>query len=291
MGTSNSNSGTRGSGTPLIPSWIDSPGGNIESIAPETPRDNETPQSVPEPITAGPPIPPPAVADRFTIPRTNLSKFARSGGGNRSAMGRAVAEYVSKSTGGAKNAARKMGSSRIAGRQLLTFLLNVTEKGIQDTLRSLKLDTLSGKPILDVFLGISDFVCPEGGDVDANIAREAYFETIAELASVGVTDFERMTAEQIQTIFELFTTNAIEARILNDIGNKVISVPSTPADSINVQELLKEFIRNSVADALATTQGLLESARSNKALAFVDEVYEKAFTLLRLLGNAEGGGV
>jgi len=206
-------------------------------------------------------------------------------------MGRAVTEYVSKSTGGAKNAARKMGSSRIAGRQLLTFLSNVAERGIQETLRSLNLGSLSGKPIVDVFLGISDFVCPEGGNVDTNIAREAYFETIAELASVGVTNFEVMTAEQIQTIFEIFTANAIEARILNDIGNKVISVPATPADSINVQELLKEFIRNSVADALASTQGLLEAAGSGKALAFVDEVYEKAFTLLQLLGNAEGGAL
>lgn len=232
--------------------------------------------------------PPVAPADRFTVPRMNFSKFARSGGANRSALHRSVSEYVGRSTGGAKNAARKMGSSRIAGGRLLSFLSDVVDIGIQETLRSLKLDSLSGRPIEDVFVGISDFVCPEGGSVDANIAREAYFETVAELATSGITDFDLMTAEQVQTIFELFATNAIEARILNDIGNKVISIPPTPTDSISVQELVKEFIRNSVADALATTAGLLRAARAGKALAFVDEVYEKAFTFLQRIGNQEG---
>lgn len=180
-----------------------------------------------------------------------------------------------------------MGSSRIAGRQLLSFLSQVADRGIQETLRSLNLDSLSGKPIVEVFLGISDFVCPEGGNVDANIAREAYFETVAELATNGVTDFEAITAEQIKIVFEIFASHAIEARILNDIGNKVISIAPTAADSINVQELLNEFIRNSVADAIATTEGSIQSERAGRALDFVDAVYEKAFALLQILGNQE----
>ena len=150
---------------------------------------------------------------------------------------------------------------------------------------------MSGRPIEDVFLGISDFVCPEGGNVDVNIAREAYFETVVELASNGVTDFEAMTADQVATVFEIFAARAIEARILNDIGNKVVSVAPTTTDSINVQELLNEFIRNSVADAIATTAGPLQAQRTGKALEFVDEVYEKAFTLLQLIGNKEGAAI
>ncbi len=289
MGTSNSNSGTRGRGTPLIPSWIETPPGAGDTLAPENePTDQASPPQA-EPVLA--PLPPPGAPERFTGPRSNFSRFASSGGSNRAALGRSISDYVSKSTGGARNAARKMGSSRITGGRLLSFLSDVSQRGIQEALRTLRLDSLVGRSIEDVFIGVSDFVCPEGGNVDTNIAREAYFATIAELATNGITDFENLTSEQIQVVFEIFATNAIEARILNDIGNKVISVPESAGDAINVQEQLEDFIRNAIADALTAAGGVLQGNTPDKALAFVDDVYERAFTLLQIMGNRESEAV
>ncbi|MFN0279188.1 MAG: Qat anti-phage system associated protein QatB [Pyrinomonadaceae bacterium] len=289
MGTSNSNSGTRGSGTPLVPSWIETPPGAGDAPIPANgPIEQVNPSKV-DPVLA--PVPPPGPPERFTGPRSNFSRFASSGGTNRAALGRSISDYVSKSTGGARNAARKMGSSRVAGGRLLSFLSDVSLRGIQEALRTLKLDSLVGRSIEDVFIGVSDFVCPEGGNVDTNIAREAYFATIAELAANGITDFENLTFEQIQVVFEIFATNAIEARILNDIGNKVISVPESVSDSFNVQEQLEEFIRNAIADALTAAGGVLQGGIPDKAIKFVDDVYERAFTLLQIMGNRESEAV
>ncbi len=40
------------------------------------------------------------------------------------------------------------------------------------------------------------------------------------------SDLDGLTADQMQTVFELYATNAIEARLCNDIGAKTITLPS-----------------------------------------------------------------
>src|SRR5437763_315824 len=117
MGTSNSNKGTRGTGTPLIPTWLDSDGA---ASGPSNPRDTAG-----VPIETSPaelaPLPPAADSHRFTAARSNFSRFARSGGHDRASLGRAVSEYVSSSLGGSRNAARSVGAARRATTQLLGF--------------------------------------------------------------------------------------------------------------------------------------------------------------------------
>ena len=79
-----------------------------------------------------------------------------------------------------------------------------------------------------MFAGLADYICPEGGSIDEGIARDAFVETIADLAGAGITDIDALTPGQIQTVFELYATHAIEARICNDIGTKVVTLPADP---------------------------------------------------------------
>src|ERR1700731_2684196 len=114
MGTSNANEG-QGGRTPLVPSWLpDGP------PLPLPPPPNQGPQPEPAPMppvnapeTTSTPIGRPAVsstvpipptlpatpefgdADRFRTPRTNFTRFARSGGSDRGSLGRALSGYVS----------------------------------------------------------------------------------------------------------------------------------------------------------------------------------------------------
>jgi len=180
-----------------------------------------------------------------------------------------------------------MGSARGAGSRLLGFLSDAVARGATDALRTLNLGALAGRPIEEIFLGLADYVCPDGGTIDEGIAREAFIETITDLAGAGITDFDGLTADQMQAVFELYATNAIEARICNDIGAKMVTLPSDSREVARVQAQLNDFIRRGVADALTTAHAAAAALTPDRALQFVGHVYEQAFAILQSMGAAE----
>jgi len=180
-----------------------------------------------------------------------------------------------------------MGASRGAGARLLGFLTDAQARGAREALRSLNLEELAGRPIAEVFIGLADYICPSAGTVDEGIAREAFIETIIELTTLGVTDLDALTSDQMQTVFELYATHAIEARLCNDIGTKLITVPNDAQAALRVQGQLRDFIRNGVSDALTAARAETPTLTQDRVNSFVDSVYERAFGILQALGNAE----
>lgn len=291
MGTSSAFGGQRGS-TPLVPSWLGDEGappsatlnnGDDAAVADDAEPSRITSTTPP----SWPPIPSIGDANRFSAARNNFSRFAGSGGRDQAALGRAVSHYVNSSAGGAHAAATRMGSSRGAGSQLLGFLSDAIARGATEALRAMNLAALAGRPIEEVFLGLADYICPDGGSIDEGIAREAFIETIVDLADAGITDLDALTVEQMQTVFELYATNAIEARLCNDIGAKTITLPANPRDAARVQAQLHDFIRRGVADALTVARDAIVSLTPDRVLAFVDRVYEQAFGILEIMAEAE----
>jgi hypothetical protein len=286
MGTSNSYGGP-GGGTPLLPSWLAPDDG-----APPSPpsadegEDEGAPAPLPTPSVPSP-IPPAAAADRFTAARSNFSRFAGSGGSDRASLSRAVSNYVSTASGGSRTAAQRMGASRTSGARLLGFLSGAVANGPRQALRALNLENLAGRPIEEVFIGLMEYVCPDGGTVDEGIAREAFIETIGDLASNEILDIDGLTADQMQTIFELYAAHAIEARICNDIGAKSITLPADPADAARVQTQLLDFVRRSVADALTSARVTMHALTPDRVVGFVTRIYEQAFSILQTIGDAE----
>ncbi len=279
MGTSTAYSGPNG-GTPLIPSWLgDDP---VPAPSGSGPGGDEPPVS-----PSRPPIPEMADPQRFSGARSNFTRFSGSGGSDRASLGRALSNYVSKSTGGSRQAAQRMGSSRAAGARLLGFLADAQARGVREALRELNLESLAGRPIAEIFIGLADHICPGTGTVDEGIARDAYIETIVELASEGLTDLSTFTPEQMQTVFELYATHAIEARILNDIGTKAVMMPASAQAAHRVEQQLRDFIRGGVSDALVREREKSPNPNSERVHAFVNAVYESAFSILQALGEAE----
>jgi hypothetical protein len=182
-----------------------------------------------------------------------------------------------------------MGSARNAGSRLLGFLSDTVARGATEALHALNLGALAGRPIEEVFLGLTDYVCPDGGSIDEGIAREAFIETITDLAGAGVTDLDGLTADQMQTVLELYVTNAIEARLCNDIGAKAITLPSDSREVARVQAQLNDFIRRGVADALTTARAATTALAPDRVLQFVARIYEQAFGILQIMGDAEAG--
>ncbi len=288
MGTSNAFGGPAG-GTPLVPSWLQTKGDESGTPA-------ETGSNAPQGTSAlgpqqRPPIPSPGAATRFAAARNNFSRFAGSGGRDRASLGRAVAHYVGTSSGGARAAAAHMGSSRDSAGRLLSFLSDSVSRGAHEALRARNLGTLAGRPIEEIFLGLADFVCPDGGTIDEGIAREAFIETIVDLAAAGITDLDGLTPDQIQTVFELYATNAIEARLCNDIGAKIIIMPSDVRDASSVQAQLHDFIRRGVADALAVLRIDAQALTPDHVFGFVNRIYEQAFGILQIMGDTEAKAV
>jgi len=288
VGTSSSFGGPNG-GTPLIPSWLepdgDTPGTQLSSNTPNTQPNSPVPPIPPPPER--PELPPVADANRFNAARNNLSRFASSGGHDRASLGRAVSHYVSTSVGGARQASFRMGKSRKVGAQLLGFLSSAVTSGPREALRTLKLESLAGRPIQEIFLGLVDYICPEGGTIDDGIAREAFVETITDLAETGIQDMDSLTTDQMQTIFEFYAANAIFARLCNDVGTSIIKYPASVQNAVQVQSQLRDFIRRSVADALTTARAAFQALTPENVFGFVTRIYEQAFSILQTLGEAE----
>ncbi len=291
MGTSSTYSGP-GSRTQLVPTWL-----GPDNTTPQTAGGGAVPgddsqgdgaQTAPNQMPRSPLLnQPPPNFNRFATARTNLSRFARSGGKDRASLGRAISHYVSTSSGGAQQAARRMGASRTTGGRLLNFLSDAVARGAREALRTLNLESLVGQPIEDVFLGLADYVCPDGGTVDEGIARDAFIETIADLAENGITNLDALTADQMQTVFELYATHAIEDRLCNDVGTKVIVLPSNARAAERIQAQLRDFIRRGVSDTLTAARDAMQALTPSNVLGFVDRVYQQAFAILQSLGQAE----
>ncbi|MEW5788340.1 MAG: Qat anti-phage system associated protein QatB [Pseudomonadota bacterium] len=291
MGTSTAYGGP-GGGTPLVPSWLGGADGGDAPAAPSGDGAAQDGQQAPD--GAAQLVPPnrspiPRTADprRFAGARTSFTRFAGSGGNDRASLGRAVSKYVSTSAGGSRQAAQRMGASRGAGARLLGFLADAQTRGVREALRALDLESLAGRPITEIFVGMADYICPGAGTVDEGIAREAYIETIVELASEGLTDLTTFGPDQIQTVFELYATHAIEARICNDIGTKAVSMPADAQAAHRVEQQLRDFIRGGVSDALTRATAETPNLTPERIQGFVDAVYESAFAILQTLGDAE----
>lgn len=279
---------------PLVPSWVDdlddggSPpdgdadgddGGNDD--APSDPPANPPPRPKPDLPQAG-------QDGRFSAPRANFTSFARSGGTDRRSLGRAVSGYVGGSMGSPATAARRMSPSYGAGSGLLRFLGDVGANGVVEALRRLDLSALAGRPIEEVFAGLADYICPEGGTIDEGISRNAFIETIADLASEGITDIDGLTSEQMTTVFELYVAHTIEARLCNDIGARSVALPANPAAAQKVEDQLHDFIVRGVADAVAGSGVNIQALSPDEVTGFVTQVYESAFMLLQAMGDEEG---
>lgn len=299
MGTSNSYSGP-GSVTPLVPTWLepaepqtddseksnapsqdlDTDSDENENTSSETKNDDDLPIIQPEAALNIPP-------DRFRAARSNFTTYAKSGGDSQKGLRRAVGHYISKGTGGTKNAAKRLGAARTTTAQLANFLSIASTQGSKQALRAFNLQRLVGQSLADIFTGLMEVICPQGGPIDEGIARDAFVEMIAEQTEAGITDFDQLIPQQLQTILESYATHAIVDRIYNDIANKAIILPQHLDELFNIDDQLNDFVRGGVDEAFS---GLLEqvSAMSERQLnEQITQVYEQAFRWMQLLAETE----
>ena len=80
-------------------------------------------------------------------------------------------------------------------------------------------------------------------------------------------------------------TDVIQHKIINDIGNKLFSLPNDISSIVNIEEQMKDFIRNTVADAVSNLDIDIKNIDQQQTQGVVDSVYKKVFDMMASYGE------
>lgn len=183
---------------------------------------------------------------------------------------------------------RRMGASRHAARDVLGVFRDFQRDGVNATLRRLNLGDLIGRPLEEVFTGLTDVVCRDGGSIDEGIALDAWLETVAEIEEIHVTDLAALTSDQMRDIFLTFIGHTIEGRLLQDVGANGLKVAADLAAIETFENQLRDYIRRSVRDSFSSNLSTPASLSNPQIQDIVDRTYQDAWDLLVTWGDAAG---
>lgn len=294
MGTSASSSGP-GAGTPLVPSWLDGVDEPGAPIAPEPPVAFPPVPAVPVPVLPGqpqpipppvtPPVQPPVEPKRFQSARLNFTNYVSNG--KRSSLNRALRDYVTKSSGGARKASQRMAVPRRVANRILSFRQAVEAGGTAEALRTFGLADLVGRPVEEISPRLVDAWCEgvDGGGGDEGIARNALTEAMAEVCAEGLMTGVEFSLADLQELFLRFVTHSITDRVFNDIGMSAIALPT---DVVAVQKLERDVldvIRGSVRDAIGKQLDQSGTMSREQLNLQTDRIYQLAYELVALAGE------
>jgi len=173
-----------------------------------------------------------------------------------------------------------MGASIPSVRRAIGFVQGVARDGIDKALANLGLKNLIGQPVEQALAILTDVICPAGGPIDQAIAREAWDEAVLELTDLEIDDIKDITPEQWQGLVVDFISRTIETKIINDVGNKGISLPEDVQAINQLQTDLHEIIYGAVTDAIGNRLDAGQTIEPKNIQSLVVDIYDRAFTYL-----------
>ena len=280
MGTSGTFGGSKSG---LVPSWVDEPASSPVTT-PDVAGDGDGDAAAPPPAAPQPYPPMPAIpaSSGLGAARANMTRGARTA--DEGAIRRGAGQYVSAS-GGGRAAAHRMPNSRAVASGVAGLARSFASQGPAEALRRFNLDGMAGAPAEDVFVALTEMLCPAGGTIDEAIARDAILEAVADLAAAGVGNFDELSADDLREFFIGVVSRSIEGKILNEVGTNAVSVPVDIAGVERAQNMLHDFVEGCVRDefeALGTDLGDLDGDAID---SFVDDLYAAALDLVEALGE------
>ena len=177
--------------------------------------------------------------------------------------------------------------SRVAAGRTLGVFRGLQRDGTQETLRRLNLQRLSGGSVQEIFIGLTEVICEDGGSIDEAIARDAWLETIAELDQFGIDDLDALGGEQVRALFLTFVAHSIEARLYQEIGTRGFKLSARVDDIASFDRQFREYIERSVRDSFSSDISELSNMSDRDLRRVVDTTYFEAWKLLELLGDRE----
>lgn len=294
MGTSGTFGGSKNG---LVPSWVDEPA-SPPAAAPDKgepdsaegdgidgpDQDGDPPTAAPgaTPAQIYPPIPAVPSSSGLGSARGNMTRGARTS--DARALRRGAGRYVRASGGGRAAASRMPNSCAVAG-GVAGLARNFANQGPAEALRRFNLEGMAGAPVEDVFVALTDMLCPAGGTIDEAIARDAMLETVADLAASGVGNFDELSADDLREFFIGVVSRSIEGKILNEVGTNAIAAPSDIAGVERAQTMLHDFVEGCVRDEFDAHGTDLSDLEAGAVDDFVDDLYGAALDLVEALGD------
>jgi hypothetical protein len=181
-----------------------------------------------------------------------------------------------------------MGASRSAARGVLGVLRDFQRDGARATLLRLNLEDLAGRPLADVFVGLTEVVSQDGGSIDEGIARDAWLETIADLGALATADAETLTPDQIRDLFLSFIAHTIEGRLFQDIGAKGFKFAADLAAIETFERQFRSYVRRAVRDSFTGFLAAPAAMSDQHIRTIVDRTYDEAWALFVSWGDAAG---
>lgn len=278
----------------LVPSWVDEPASRPVAL-PEDANDSagnggkDGDENGHGPQAPASPKPYPPIA---TVPdgrglgtaRGNFTRGARTS--DARAILRGAGNYVSAGRGG-RATARRMANSRAVAGGVASLANSFANRGPAEALRRFNLDGMAGAPAEDVFVALTDMLCPAGGTIDEAIARNAMLESVADLAAAGVGNFDELSADDLRELFIGVVSRSIEGKIINEAGTNSVSVPDNIARIEQAYQMLHDFVDGCVRDEFEAGGRDLSDMDADTTESFVDDLYAAAMDLIQALGEAE----
>ena len=200
------------------------------------------------------------------------------------ALMRGAGRYV-RASGGGGGVARSMRSSQMAAGGVANLARMFAEQGPEEALRTFDLAALAGGPAEDVFIALTDVLCPPGSTIEEAVARDAMIETVAAFAMEGVGSFDGLTGGQLEEFFIGVVSRSIEGKILNEVGTNTVHIPEDVARVRLAQRMLHEFIEGCVRDEFEELDGNLAELEGDRVEEFVSDLYEAAIGMVRAVGE------
>ena len=259
MGTSSHNPGQNGH-TPLVPSWVDGDDGNISA-----------------------PIMPNGDSQRLSAAKGNMTRFAENG--NAHNFKNSVSQYVRHSTGGVRGAVNRLGSAKASTAKLVGIVGAYSEGGAGAVQDYLKTYNLIGVRADEALRSITDLICDDGGPTNEGIVRDAYIDTLADLKELRSVNFEDLHPDQIMLFLEGCMARIVVGRLLNDIGNKTLSVPDSLQKAGNVKKRMTNLVKGLIRDIFTDMNLTPDRIQKDKAQSISVSVYEKVYRSFAAAGE------
>jgi hypothetical protein len=183
--------------------------------------------------------------------KTFMSKIASGSSKNYK---RAFSNYV-KAHGGAKNATKTAKSGIRSTVRFRHFLSSSSTQGIRETLSQYHID-YEGRAAKDILVDLINYLAPVPLTKEDSVARKALIRTLEILyekiedENNDINTLDKIDVNVLNEMIPIQIESYIYERIINDLGSRIETNSSSPADAINIEQNIREYINSKVETAL-----------------------------------------
>ncbi len=290
MGTSSSYGGPKNA---LEPDWLDDDasvgkaqddgnGGDVEG----TDSIDGNGEDADRPVNNDPVVPALAAIPPQPLggARGNFTRFTNSG--STKALSGAVSSYTA-SAGGSRGIVRRMPNSVRTSSSIASLASSFVRDGPVEALRQFNLESLAGRPAIEVFDVLVDELCPEGGTIDEAVARDAFIDAIVIFSEQDIGNFDELTPDQLNEFLAVIMTGCIVSKVINEIGTNSLHGSANNNLYHEAETTLRDYTSGAVRDGLSRSFDSARNMSSARMSELISGIFTDALDILQATLEAE----